>query len=232
VYLLTNTSGNRVSEYRYRAWGDRYVTGTGESVQSPFTYKGREEDRETGLVYMRHRYYSPRLERFISQDPSGINGGLNVYAFAEVDPCNGADPMGLGGCGNLFLGALMSFGADALGLKAGLAVVKGTLQAAGGRTLLTEAGSTAAGAVAGGMVAEGAADVASGVAGTAVRNGVAEGASGDYDNGLTGTAEDVVDFLKGVPVLGTGIRFGEALDCAGAKLEQLARESVWEGIDR
>jgi hypothetical protein len=43
VYLLTDTSGTRRSEYRYRAWGDRYVTPTGEAVQSPFGYKGREE---------------------------------------------------------------------------------------------------------------------------------------------------------------------------------------------
>ena len=95
VYLLTNTAGTRRSEYRYRAFGDRYVTPVGEAVQSPFGYKAREEDRETGLVYMRHRYYSPRLERFLNQDPIGIAGGLNLYAFAGNGPINASDPMGL-----------------------------------------------------------------------------------------------------------------------------------------
>jgi RHS repeat-associated protein len=95
VYLLTNTSGTRRSEYRYRAYGDRYVTPVGEAVQSPFGYKAREEDRETGLVYMRHRYYSPRLERFLNQDPIGIAGGLNSYGFVSGSPTNGADPLGL-----------------------------------------------------------------------------------------------------------------------------------------
>jgi RHS repeat-associated protein len=95
VYLLTNTSGTRRSEYRYRAYGDRYVTPVGEAVQSPFGYKAREEDRETGLVYMRHRYYSPRLERFLNQDPIGIAGGLNTYAFVGDDPVNFNDPLGL-----------------------------------------------------------------------------------------------------------------------------------------
>jgi RHS repeat-associated protein len=96
VDLLTAPStGNRVTEYRYRAWGDRYVTPVGENWTSTLTYKGREEDRETGLVYMRHRYYSPRLERFLNADPIGVAGGLNVYAFAGLDPANLADRMGL-----------------------------------------------------------------------------------------------------------------------------------------
>jgi RHS repeat-associated protein len=95
VYLLTDTSGTRRSEYRYRAWGDRYVTPVGEGVQSPFGYKGREEDRETGLVYLRLRYYSPRLERFVNEDPIGLAGGLNKFAFVGADPVNRGDPLGL-----------------------------------------------------------------------------------------------------------------------------------------
>jgi RHS repeat-associated protein len=95
VYLLTDLNGTRRSEYRYRGYGDRYVTPVGEAVASPFGYKGREEDRETGLVYLRHRYYSPRLERFVNQDPIGIAGGLNTYGFAGLSPVNASDPMGL-----------------------------------------------------------------------------------------------------------------------------------------
>ena len=102
VYLLTNTAGTRRSEYRYRAFGDRYVTPVGEAVQSPFGYKAREEDRETGLIHMRHRYYSPRLERFLNQDPIGIAGGLNTYAFGAAEPINRGDPFGL--CGWEFQG--------------------------------------------------------------------------------------------------------------------------------
>ena len=77
VYQTRTTGGSVQAEYRYRAWGDRYNAAT-ETVPSPFTYKAREEDRTTGLVYMRHRYYSPRLERFVNEDPIGTTGGLNV----------------------------------------------------------------------------------------------------------------------------------------------------------
>jgi len=94
VYRVDNSSGVLRSSYRYRAWGDRSQVGT-ENYQSRLTYKGREEDRETGLVYMRHRYYSPRLERFVNQDPIGTSGGSNVYVFGGNSPCGGADPMGL-----------------------------------------------------------------------------------------------------------------------------------------
>jgi RHS repeat-associated protein len=71
------------------------VTPVGENWTSTLTYKGREEDRETGLVSMRHRYYSPRLERFVNEDPIGIGGGLNLFLFGGTDPVNRSDPYGL-----------------------------------------------------------------------------------------------------------------------------------------
>jgi RHS repeat-associated protein len=97
VYQTRTTGGSVQAEYRYRAWGDRYNAAT-ETVASPFTYKAREEDRTTGLVYMRHRYYSPRLERFVNEDPIGTAGGLNVYGFGALSPVNFSDPMGMGPC--------------------------------------------------------------------------------------------------------------------------------------
>lgn len=44
---------------------------------------------------MRARYYHPMLRRFVSEDPLGIRGGLNVYAYANSDPINRSDPSGL-----------------------------------------------------------------------------------------------------------------------------------------
>ncbi len=56
---------------------------------------GREYDQESKLYYMRARYYDPELGRFISEDPIGIAGGLNLYKYAGNDPVNGRDPSGL-----------------------------------------------------------------------------------------------------------------------------------------
>ncbi|WP_152567104.1 RHS repeat domain-containing protein [Porphyromonas gulae] len=44
----------------------------------PFRYQGQYEDEETGLYYNRFRYYSPDEGRYISQDPIGLEGGMNL----------------------------------------------------------------------------------------------------------------------------------------------------------
>ncbi len=47
------------------------------------------------LYYMRSRWYEPQTGRFLSEDPLGLGGGLNLYAYAGNDPVNGSDPSGL-----------------------------------------------------------------------------------------------------------------------------------------
>jgi len=61
-----------------------------------YRWAGREYDQETGLYYMRARYYDSRLGRFLSEDPIGVAGGLNLYAYGWNDPVNIIDPSGLG----------------------------------------------------------------------------------------------------------------------------------------
>jgi hypothetical protein len=50
---------------------------------------------ETGYVYMRSRYYDSGTGRFISEDPSGLAGGINLYIYAGNNPINYRDPTGL-----------------------------------------------------------------------------------------------------------------------------------------
>src|SRR5207253_7804275 len=57
-------------------------------------YTGRESD-STGLYYYRARYYHPGLARFISEDPIGLRGGVNFYAYVGNDPLRYMDPLGL-----------------------------------------------------------------------------------------------------------------------------------------
>jgi len=65
-----------------------------------FRWAGREYDQETGLYYLRARYYDPQLGRFLSEDPAGVSGGLNFYQYVVSDPVNRTDPSGLGAeCG-------------------------------------------------------------------------------------------------------------------------------------
>jgi RHS repeat-associated protein len=73
--------------------------GSWSQVGNPFGWKAVRIDPETGLLYMRHRYYSPQWGRFLTQDPLGVWGdpaGLgNSYQYGANTPLVASDPMGL-----------------------------------------------------------------------------------------------------------------------------------------
>ncbi|WP_282130869.1 RHS repeat-associated core domain-containing protein [Pseudoalteromonas aliena] len=60
----------------------------------PIRFQGQYLDEESGLHYNRYRYYSPKQQRFINQDPIGLVGGINHYQYAP-NPVNWVDPFGL-----------------------------------------------------------------------------------------------------------------------------------------
>lgn len=105
---LIRSDGTLVSQYFYTPFGvllssDNYgpVGGpmtTVDTVTNPLRFAAREYDAETGLYFMRARYYDPALGRFISEDPIGLGGGINPYTYAADDPVNNTDPLGLGPC--------------------------------------------------------------------------------------------------------------------------------------
>lgn len=59
-----------------------------------FQYTDRENDG-TGLLHYRFRYYSPEMQRFISEDPIRLWGGINYYSAFKNNPINKTDPLGL-----------------------------------------------------------------------------------------------------------------------------------------
>jgi RHS repeat-associated protein len=42
-----------------------------------------------------HRYYDPATGRWLTRDPIGYNGGVNLYGYVGGDPVNGSDSWGL-----------------------------------------------------------------------------------------------------------------------------------------
>jgi RHS repeat-associated protein len=81
---LTDAAGAETTQYTYEPFGQTFTSGNPSANSAQFT--GRENDG-TGLYYYRARYYSPTLQRFISEDPLGFAGGdLNLYAYTGNDP--------------------------------------------------------------------------------------------------------------------------------------------------
>ena len=98
VVKISNPTGSVVAEYSYNAWGELLsATGTMASV-NPLRYRGYYYDSESGLYYLKSRYYDPALCRFINADGAVSTGqgftGCNMFAYCTDNPVNGADPNG------------------------------------------------------------------------------------------------------------------------------------------
>ncbi|RQR80252.1 RHS repeat-associated core domain-containing protein [Burkholderia sp. Bp9012] len=48
------------------------------------------------ITYNLYRYYDPTVGRYLSKDPIGLAGGINVYQYAP-NPTGWVDPLGLSG---------------------------------------------------------------------------------------------------------------------------------------
>ncbi|NML35517.1 RHS repeat-associated core domain-containing protein, partial [Paraburkholderia antibiotica] len=97
---MVDESGKVVWLARYKAWGGvkpaPYGNVDAVGTDNRIRFQGQYHDEETGLAYNRHRYYDPQNGRFISKDPIGLAGGVNVYAYAP-NPVGWVDPLGLMG---------------------------------------------------------------------------------------------------------------------------------------
>ena len=96
VRRLLDLNGNEVARFEYDAFGNPLAaTGTRPDLAGRFGFGSREWDAETGLLYLRARYYDPALGRFISEDPVGYDGGdSNLYRYALNRPLHLKDPTG------------------------------------------------------------------------------------------------------------------------------------------
>ncbi|WP_354335502.1 RHS repeat-associated core domain-containing protein, partial [Undibacterium sp. GrIS 1.2] len=114
---LTDEEGKIIWAADYKVWGEARLrdvslkTGTDNwssssnynwqtstkptpVIDQPFRFQGQQFDEETGLHYNRFRYYDPGVGRFAGQDPIGLAGGTNLFAYAP-NPIGWVDPFGL-----------------------------------------------------------------------------------------------------------------------------------------
>ena len=204
--------------YRYDGWGNHVVLNPDGSKNesdtfigniNPFRYRGYYYDVETGLYYLKTRYYDPKTGRFITIDdvsylaPDTING-LNLYAYCGNNPVMRIDENG-NAWWHWLIAAVVVVG-----------LVIGTIISAGG----LGAGLMAIGFAANGMVMAGAsmattilAFASVGAGATLVASGVVAGI-GAVDTWATGGS--LVDGLNEVSNYGSvalGSTIGSAVFC-------------------
>ncbi len=96
VTALTDDTGRPVQYYQYDAYG-QITNATGDPINS-ITFVGRyygQKDWDTGFIYFWHRWYDAQLGRWISRDPVGVKGGVNLYGYVHNRPGYAVDTKGL-----------------------------------------------------------------------------------------------------------------------------------------
>ncbi len=91
---MTDTGRNIVWKAAYDPFGEALVDSS-STVTNNFRLPGQYYDEESGLHYNWHRYYDPRTGRYLSADPIGIEGGVNLFAVSKNNPINLYDKHGL-----------------------------------------------------------------------------------------------------------------------------------------
>ena len=105
VIALIDEDGNEVVHYTYDSWGKILsITGSLKDTVgqlNPFRYRGYFYDTETGMYYLKSRYYDPELRRFISADVIAVTNtsletlhNQNLYAYCDGNPLTRKDDDG------------------------------------------------------------------------------------------------------------------------------------------
>ena len=77
----------------YKPFGQAGITVN--TLENNFRFPGQYYDEETALHYNWHRYYDPGTGRYLTPDPIGLAGGINLFSYASNSPIIHVDPRGL-----------------------------------------------------------------------------------------------------------------------------------------
>ena len=102
---LVDANGTAVVNYFYDSWGNMLnITGSMAASlgkDNPYRFKGYYYDEETGMYYLKSRYYQPEICRFISADNEDVLidthvdlANKNLYLYCDNNPILKADEEG------------------------------------------------------------------------------------------------------------------------------------------
>jgi RHS repeat-associated protein len=93
--VLTSSSGAVTGTFTYAAYGG--LTGSTGSQTTPLGYAGQYTDSQSGLQYLRGRYYDPATAQFMTRDPLTILT-REPFVYGKANPLTYVDPSGMGAC--------------------------------------------------------------------------------------------------------------------------------------
>ena len=97
IQELLTEDGTIVWRGQQHLWGREESRNNEDALTCRLRFPGQYEDEESGLYYNRFRYYDGGTGQYLSADPIGLNGGINLYAYVK-NPLTWIDPLGLAGC--------------------------------------------------------------------------------------------------------------------------------------
>ncbi len=223
---LSGTDGSVVGEIQYSPYGN-ILSETG-NTDTPFKYHGLYGvlTMENGLNFMRFRWYSPELRRFLTEDAHigslRLLESLNRYAYGHGNPISNVDPNG-------------EFIQTAIGAAAGFVggiAVQGISDLLSGELSSLEeyAGAAIGGAVTGGLLVNGVPPSIAGAAGAAVSNLTTQGL-----NNLSGrqTGFDLGSFATDTVIGGVSGSVGARIGKAGkSTLGRIGNSSAYRKFSK
>jgi len=91
--IVSNSAKVNVWKATYTPYGQANITLA--NIENNIRFPGQYYDNESGLHYNWHRYYDPSTGRYLTPDPIGLDGGMNLFVYAGGNPVMGTDPSGL-----------------------------------------------------------------------------------------------------------------------------------------
>jgi len=92
--IITRSGTTTVGTYEYTAFGN-LKSSIGNDL-CRFGFSSKERDLSTGFYYYGYRFYAPAWQRWVSRDPIGEDGGLNLYGYVDNAPVVFFDILGTG----------------------------------------------------------------------------------------------------------------------------------------